>query len=498
MKIFPLWLIAFCSVPFLAFGQGSLTPPPGAPGPTMKTLDQVEARTPLSPPIAPATLPIIISSGGSYYLTGNVTAPSGYTGNGITVNSNVSNVTIDLNGFTLTGVSGSGAGVFIGNGNVTIRNGTVRNWSKYGIDGTLVSNVRVEDIRAISNALAGIAIDVNGVVSHCVADSNSGRGIYVSGSTAKGSLITQCQTNATSGSPGAGFDVGIASVMTDCVSNGDVIGFQMATDCQLSNCRVMNPTGSGASGFAFGNGCTFDRCAATLSNSSRGFNGFHSPTTDESANCVFRACSVFVAPGNTATASGFLAGAGSIFQNCNVTGSHASFEIFKNPSDFSGTNASFTNCTVTGGSFDTGEGCTFSNCSVVQGIFTTTDGSTFLGCSATGGGFQVGDGCTVSNCTATTNTGHGFQFGNGCLLNANTARNNTQDGFHGTGTRNRIDGNLAVSNSGTGIHSSTVTADQIIRNTSIGNVTNYDAGLGTNAGPTGAPPATSTSPWANF
>ncbi|HEY1120852.1 MAG TPA: hypothetical protein VGE67_04595, partial [Haloferula sp.] len=30
-----------------AFAQGPLTPPPGAPAPLMKSLDQIEARTPL-------------------------------------------------------------------------------------------------------------------------------------------------------------------------------------------------------------------------------------------------------------------------------------------------------------------------------------------------------------------------------------------------------------------------------------------------------------------
>ena len=42
--------------------QGSLTPP-GAPAETMKTLEQVEPRTPVS------SLPFTITQSGSYYLT---------------------------------------------------------------------------------------------------------------------------------------------------------------------------------------------------------------------------------------------------------------------------------------------------------------------------------------------------------------------------------------------------------------------------------------------
>jgi hypothetical protein len=48
------------------FAQGPLTPP-GAPAPTMKTLVQVEPRTPVS------SLPFSITEPGSYYLTTSLT-----------------------------------------------------------------------------------------------------------------------------------------------------------------------------------------------------------------------------------------------------------------------------------------------------------------------------------------------------------------------------------------------------------------------------------------
>jgi hypothetical protein len=81
--------------------QGPLAPP-GAPAPTMKTLDQIEPRKPISQP-AVGGFPIAINAPGSYYLTGNITGASGTDG----IRINVGGVTIDLNGFEVTGTGGS-------------------------------------------------------------------------------------------------------------------------------------------------------------------------------------------------------------------------------------------------------------------------------------------------------------------------------------------------------------------------------------------------------
>src|SRR5450631_969089 len=81
-----------------AFPQGNLTPP-GAPAPTMKTLDQIEARTPIS------SAPFTISTPGSYYLTANLPVT---TGNAIVISAN--NVTLDLNGFTISSTASPAGG----------------------------------------------------------------------------------------------------------------------------------------------------------------------------------------------------------------------------------------------------------------------------------------------------------------------------------------------------------------------------------------------------
>src|SRR5450432_2839078 len=73
-----------------AFAQGSLAPP-GAPAPTMKSLAQIEPRTPIS------SVPFTIANSGSYYLTTNLTTT---VSNAIVITAN--GVTLDLSGFTIS------------------------------------------------------------------------------------------------------------------------------------------------------------------------------------------------------------------------------------------------------------------------------------------------------------------------------------------------------------------------------------------------------------
>lgn len=156
--------------------------PAAAPGPTMKTLDQVEPRIPLSQQTTPgdAFYLYMITEPGSYYLTENTTA----TRTAIRVDAN--NVTIDLMGYSLIGTPSEllGFGIYMsGRSNVQIRNGTVRDFPRLGIyeaSELRGRHHRVVNVQAISNGSDGIHLEGYGhIVRDCTAANNSYNGMFV-------------------------------------------------------------------------------------------------------------------------------------------------------------------------------------------------------------------------------------------------------------------------------------------------------------------------------
>ncbi len=190
-----------------AVGQGALTPP-GAPAPVFKTLNQIEPRTPIS------AIPFTISSSGSYYLTTNVTGVAGL--HGISINAN--DVTLDLSGCTVAGVSFSGSGIIVANSftNVTVRNGTVRNWGGSGVSaaGSASRNIVLEHLTVSANASIGIScygalvsdcsvvgsgsIGIDASYSHlrdCTVDGSGTYGIHLRSAVATGCFVRNSVQN---------------------------------------------------------------------------------------------------------------------------------------------------------------------------------------------------------------------------------------------------------------------------------------------------------------
>jgi parallel beta-helix repeat protein len=142
--------------------------------------------------------PVRITKTGSYVLGANLNVTTSTDA----IDISAANVTIDLNGFVISG-SGSGTGIKAsGVTETSVRNGSVTGFSP-GLalgDGSVVQNVR-------ANANQGDGIDCAGdcQISHDGANSNGNNGILVSGSN---NLIAD---NTANGNQGAGINLSAGS-----------------------------------------------------------------------------------------------------------------------------------------------------------------------------------------------------------------------------------------------------------------------------------------------
>lgn len=226
------------------FAQGNLTPP-GVPAATMKSLDQIEARTIVNSNNTPGDALSLfkITNPGAYYLTANITGVAGL--HGITITA--PNVSLDLNGFSLIGVPGSLNGINATNAagataGLTVRNGTVRNWGLSGIDTLLPgSNVagapgsifnrlllQTNDTTVLGGGIAGLRAAA-AVVSECMAQGNSA----AYGFDCYGSRIFNCVASYND----QGFGVFVGCTLEGCAAYFNADGVD-AGDSTVANCTL--------------------------------------------------------------------------------------------------------------------------------------------------------------------------------------------------------------------------------------------------------------------
>lgn len=239
----PILAAAMTTAVWTAAWAGDTNPPPGPIGPTMKPLDQVEPRTPIT------SLPFTISEPGSYYLVGNLET----AGDGIIVDA--SDVTIDMMGFSITGTSpDTNVGVRVNSfthENFTLINGTVRRFYEGVTANTFEAGngVTVTGVRAVDVGLSGIDVrGTNNLVRDCFAvRSTSATVMFLStGIVVTGGVIENCRAS--------GFDTGIGGVDGAVISNSSAVecvtGFVVLQGvikgCAAFDCSQSLTLGSGS------------------------------------------------------------------------------------------------------------------------------------------------------------------------------------------------------------------------------------------------------------
>lgn len=232
----------------IALAQGPLTPPPGPdpiigpvsalnaglPQATMKTLHQVEPRTPLTAGQLGVTQNenggFTISVPGSYYLTASFGVP---TGSGIRVEADF--VTLDLNGMNVYsyGSPASGAGVEV----VGFRKGlTVRNG--FIVGATTTSGTAAPFTYAPGGFLTGVLSDTAGPAGSASAatiENLDVRGCAGFGLNVLGGKYVNCNVDGCAAG-GIGGMHAEGCTVTRCGGNGLLVN--MARRCEVRNCNA--------------------------------------------------------------------------------------------------------------------------------------------------------------------------------------------------------------------------------------------------------------------
>lgn len=255
---------------------GPLSPPAGPVASTAKPLSEIEPRIAVNATNTPgnANNSFVISQPGSYYLTSNLTGVN--LKNGISIIA--ANVTLDLNGFTLIGVPGTGRGINVANNlnNIVIKNGTITAWVGGGIvTGGGGFGGTIENIHADGNTGAGITVNNAMTIRNCTATNNSLIGIEtysattIIGCTASnngshgftitsGVNISNCSANQ-NGANGFNSTFG-GNVFFNCVARqNDASGFNIFSETHITNCLAIDNGLDGiraaSRNFIFGNSC---------------------------------------------------------------------------------------------------------------------------------------------------------------------------------------------------------------------------------------------------
>ncbi len=442
---------------------GPLAPPAGPVDETYKTLHQVEPRTPVNADTTPgnASALFVIDRPGSYYLEGDIQGvPARHA---ILIES--SDVTLDLRGFSIRGVTGSLDGISAQGRSggdvfsvVVLGDGRVFNF-RNGINGAAAQRSRVENVTVTNNDAIGILLADNATIAGCTVNANVTGGVK----TGENARVEHCTVTNTP--KGIGIAVGDNTLVSHCLASDCLTdGFNAGDTARFAHCLSH---GNARDGFAAADGASFDECTAENNNA----NGFN--TGKDSA---FRACSA-----NANSADGYVTDDTVVVESCMArTNGSRGFHL--------GTFAVVVNSTASG-NLDDG--------------FRTDGWSTFQQCSAidnSANGFQIGENSQITRCLASSNSLPGiFGFAKN-LIEHNSCINHflvpDQASIAVNGRGNRIDsnhvstGNVGVSVSGT--------QNLVVRNSVHNTPVAYDIPAGNLPAPIRTSFITTVGPWDNF
>ena len=399
--------------------------------------------------LAQVDMPITIVQPGSYVLTENITGLAGVSG--ITIAG--SGVTMDLNGFSLTGDETSlhGIEVLPGTSGITIRNGALHYWGGAGVEGIAATAVNLENLEVTATGWAmaqpGLAVGPNSRVRDCRVTGSGQDGISCVGNV----LVTGCQVSECNGT---GINNQSGRVV-DCVAVGnaqDGIFGRMVHGCYAEV--------NGLSGILAGDQALLSDCHAS-------YNALAGLLAGNDS--VIRQC---ISTGNGA--DGIALTTGGVVQNC-ASGLNLGHGML------TGTGSKIGHSTVRENTLNgivCGDGTSVEHTSVIsnsqtgivagavcrlehnqvaanalRGIHTTTL-TTIQDCqvaSSQGDGIAVGSHCTVRDNVLVNNgtlTGDGanlYATGDGNLIEDNVLKG-ADRGLHITGTNNRVSGNTVALN----------------------------------------------------
>lgn len=409
-----LVLVIAASLTGSAFA-GDLTPPPGPVGPTGKPIGEIEPRIPVNTGTL-TTLPdavFTVIQPGSYYLTQNIFAPAGKSG----IRIDVSNVTIDLNGFTIAGEAGSLAGITSVVDDIAVRNGRIESMGS-GISLT-GARTTIEDVDVINCGGTHVQVGDSARISRVRTDGTlSSTGFVV------GQRATLIDCLAEFHAAGAGFSSGDDATYVRCTSSNNQAGFVLENGTRMETCVARQNDGTGI----------FLRRSGVLIDCEASDNGSFGIDADRGGHILERCTAnnnglegIFIRivgedPGELA-----------VLRGCVASGNGAN-------GAFIGANASISGC----GFHDNGSG----------GLLANGQSVTIVDCVANDNSSDgiIGLNAVIERCGASRNGGYGFDVGGRSVIRDSNAQFNELGGYVVGAQSNavRVESCVAVNNLGIG------------------------------------------------